>query len=59
MSVIRFVTDSASDISVEAEKEYGIVMMNFPVSFGDTTYISRVDFDNTRFYEMLDRKSVV
>ena len=54
MSKICFMTDSASDISSETEKELGLVIVPFPVSFGDKTYISRVDFDETKFYEMLE-----
>lgn len=54
MSKIKFITDSASDISVQDEKALGIQVLPFPVSFGDTTYLSRVDIDNEKFYEMLE-----
>ncbi len=54
MSKIKFITDSASDISVQDEQSLGIQVLPFPVSFGDATYLSRVDFDNVKFYEMLE-----
>lgn len=49
MSRIQIMTDSASDISMEAEREYNISVIPFPVSLGDKSYTSRVDFDNQQF----------
>ena len=54
MSKIVLMTDSASDISVENEKEYGIKIICFQHAFGDKTYVSRVDFNNRQYYEMLE-----
>jgi len=54
MSKIKFITDSASDISVQDEQALGIQVLSFPVSFGDNTMLSRVDFDEEKFYEMLE-----
>jgi len=54
MSKIKFITDSASDISVQDEQALGIQVLSFPVSFGDNTLLSRVDFDEEKFYEMLE-----
>lgn len=53
MSKIRIMTDSASDISFEDEKELSISIIPFPVALGDKSYISRVDFDNDQFYELM------
>ena len=53
MSKIRIMTDSASDISFEDEKKYSISVIPFPVTLGDRTYISRVDFDNEQFYSLM------
>lgn len=53
MNKVRIITDSASDISVEAEKNYNIFMVPFPVVLGDKSYISRVDFDNEGFYKLM------
>ncbi len=50
---IQIMTDSASDISSEDEQRYGISVIPFPVTLGDKTYISRVDFDNQGFYELM------
>ncbi len=54
MAKIMIVTDSASDISFEDEKLYGIKVLPFKVALGDKSYISRVDFDNEKFYRMMD-----
>lgn len=54
MSKIKFITDSASDISMQDEQSLGIQVVPFPVAFGDTTYLSRVDFDEEGFYEKLE-----
>ena len=54
MSKIRFITDSASDIPSADERELGIQILAFPVSFGDKTYMSREDFTNDEFFTMLE-----
>lgn len=54
MAKIKIVTDSASDIAAEFEKKYDILILNFKVAMGDKSYTSRVDFDNKKFYKMMD-----
>lgn len=53
MEKIKIVTDSASDISVENEKAYGIDIIPFTLAFGEKVYTSRVDYDNEKLYKML------
>lgn len=53
MNKIRIITDAASDISYEDEAKYGIRIIPFQVTLGDKSYTSRVDFNNTRFYELM------
>ncbi len=55
MSAIKIITDSASDISVAEEVTYGIRVIPFPVSLGDKSYLSRVDFDNQGFYSLMEQ----
>ncbi len=55
MEKIRLITDSASDISYEDEKEYGIRVLPFQVVLGDKSYTSRVDFNNEEFYELMSQ----
>ena len=38
----------------ELEKKLDIQIMNFKVAMGDDSYTSRIDFDNEKFYKMLD-----
>ena len=54
MDRIKFITDSASDISAENERELDILVLPFKVAMGDKSYTSRVDFDNRKFYKMID-----
>ena len=51
MAKIKFLTDSASDITEELEKKLDIQIMNFKVAMGDDSYTSRIDFDNEKFYK--------
>lgn len=53
MSKICIMTDSASDISVEDEKRYGISILPFQIMLGGKSYTSRVDFDNDQFYALM------
>ncbi len=54
MEKIKLMTDSASDISYENEKKYDIQVVPFKIAVGDKTYISRVDFDNEKFYKIME-----
>lgn len=53
MGKIQIMTDSASDISYADEKKYNISVIPFPITLGDKTYTSRVDFDNQQFFDMM------
>ena len=53
MRKIQIMTDSASDISYADEQKYGISVIPFPITLGDKTYISRVDFDSQQFFDLM------
>ena len=53
MSKIRIMTDSASDISYADEQKYAISVIPFPITLGDKTDTSRVDFDNEQFFSLM------
>ena len=53
MSKIQIITDSASDISYADEQKYSISVIPFPITLGDKTYTSRVDFDNDQFFSLM------
>lgn len=57
MRKIRIITDSASDITFEAEKTHDIKVLSFSVVIGDKDYVSRVDFDNEGFYQLMEKYS--
>ncbi len=50
------ITDSASDISTENERRYAdtLRILPFPIIMGNRSYLSRIDFDNEQFYQMLE-----
>ena len=54
MSKIIIVTDSASDISLEDEKEYNIKMLPFTAMLDGKEYVSRIDIDNEGFYKLME-----
>ncbi|MBR1739184.1 MAG: DegV family protein [Ruminococcus sp.] len=54
MAKIKFITDSASDLSAENEKKLDIMVIPFKVAMGEKSYTSRIDFDNEKFYQMMD-----
>lgn len=53
MGKIQIITDSASDISCADEQKYSISVIPFSVTLGNRTYISRVDFDNEQFFDLM------
>ena len=57
MERIKFVTDSASDISLEEEAKYDIKVLNYKITVGDKGYLSRVDVNNEQYYEILELSS--
>ncbi|MCR5395841.1 MAG: DegV family protein [Lachnospiraceae bacterium] len=50
---IRIIADSASDISQDKAKEWGITVLPLTVRFGDEEYLSGVNLSNHEFYEKL------
>lgn len=54
MQKIRLLTDSASDISPENEKELDIKILGFPITVGDKGYIERESFTAKEFYEIME-----
>lgn len=56
MSKIKIITDSASDIPYELEKELGIQILSFPIAVGNESYFERVDFTNEQFYDILENE---
>ena len=53
MRKIQIMTDSASDISYADEQKYSISVIPFPITLGDKSYTSRVDFDNEQFFTLM------
>jgi DegV family protein with EDD domain len=52
--MFHIVTDSAADIPVEWEKDYGIDIIPINIQFGEKTYLQNVELDIEDFYNMVD-----
>lgn len=52
-------TDSASDISAQQEAALDIRIIPFRVAVGSQSYVSRQDFDNEGFYEILEASAEI
>jgi len=53
MNRIKIMTDSASDIPVDIEKELDIKILSFHITVGDIDYLERVDLSHDQFYNLL------
>lgn len=54
MQKIKFVTDSASDISLTEEAHHpNLLVMNYKVTLGDLGFTSRIDMSDEEFYKAL------
>ena len=51
--MIRIVTDSISDLTLEEAAELGVEIVPLTVSFGEESYIDMVSIDRKEFYEKL------
>lgn len=53
MDKIKLITDSASDITLEQERENDIRVLNFQFLLDEKSYESRIDVTNQQFYDLL------
>ena len=51
--MVKIVTDSSCDLSLERCAELGVEMLPITVNFGDTSYRANLDISNKEFYEKL------
>ena len=52
---VKLITDSASDITHEDEKQYDIDIMPFDITLGNESLRERVDFTAPEFLDMIDK----
>lgn len=57
--MIKFITDSASDIPEKYEQELDIEIMPIPITVGNEGYYERKDFTSDEFYEILDKSDKI
>lgn len=53
--MIKFITDSVSDISREEELSCNVRVLPFPVVIGGTSYLSRVELSNQEFFGLMEQ----
>lgn len=51
--MIRIITDSASDITIEEAKELGVEVVPLHVIFGNDVFMDGVDISHDEFYKRL------
>lgn len=56
MSKVKIFTDSASDLPIGYEDQYGIGMFHFPINVDGKEYLERVDFTPDEWYDILVRQ---
>lgn len=59
MSKIMIMTDSASDISTELEKQYDIEILPIAMELDGKSYASRIDVDNEGFYALMAKSNEI
>ena len=53
--MIRIITDTASDFSVEEAKELNITLLPMLISFDNDTYLDRFELSTDEFYDLLTK----
>ncbi len=56
---IRIIVDSSADMPQEFVDKYNIIQVPLSVSFGEKTYLDRVDIDANKFYKLLASSDVL
>ena len=56
---VRIVTDSTADLDPGLAERYEITVVPLSVLFGDEEFLDGVDIDSDRFFERLERESVL
>jgi len=57
--MFHIVTDSATDMPPEWEKEFGIEVIPVNIHFGEHTYRQGVDLSNEDFYRLVDESGTI
>lgn len=57
--MLKIVTDSASDLSLEVAKEFDITIVPLAVNINGKSYLDRYDLTPAEFYEMLAKEDVL
>jgi DegV family protein with EDD domain len=57
--MVKLVTDTASDLPAEVEKELDVAVVPLHIQFGSQTYRDRIDLSPEEFYQKLKQSSVL
>ena len=53
--MVKLITDSVSDISLEEELSFGVRVLPYPVVIGGKSYYSRVELSNQEFFDLMEQ----
>jgi DegV family protein with EDD domain len=56
--MVKIITDSTSDLTMEMARELGVTMLPLTVTFGKESYVEQVDITPAEFFDKLQKSSV-
>ncbi len=59
MSKIKLVTDTNASLPTHIVEKYGIIEVPIYIQFGDESFITGVDIDDVKLFEMIDARKVL
>ena len=59
MSKIRIVTDTNASLPTHIVEKYGIIEVPIHIQFGDESYVTGVDIDDAKLFELIDARKVL
>lgn len=57
--MLKIITDSAADLSLEVAEEYGITVVPLAVNINEKSYRDRFDLTPAEFYKMLAKENAL
>jgi DegV family protein with EDD domain len=59
MSKIAFITDTNSSLPIEVAAKYDIVQIPIHIQFGEETYITGVNIDDRKLFDLIDERKIL
>jgi DegV family protein with EDD domain len=56
--MVKIITDSTSDLTMEMARELGVTMLPLTVTFGKESYVEQIDITPAEFFDKLQKSNV-